>query len=433
MIRIKSFTTKVVFSMIFCFVIAWFYQVTPDAMNAVQAESPPLFISQGNSDTSNPVSSQPTTTSSQSTKAEIMQVLNVYRFSANGKEPDRHAAINDLLVIEIANFKDYYDKVLCAQKPSPCNLDPPLVLNLDGKRFTGINPDTLDFEKGKGILRFRLKGGKGNNEAWADLLRPSLDWQFSDRNVMASISLEKGSDDTPIVPSKSFKLIRYRQWHIIGWIFLLGGLMTVIKIQMKGNLTDLIRESGSKGNSQQKKRPFSLSRVQLAWWFCWVIFSYIVIYMVTGASDTLNDSTVMLLGVGSATALGAAVIDSDSTNKNKDAVPRNSEGFWKDLLTGRYQSIEESKAQGPGLHRLQLIIWTLILTVVFIVSVVTNLSMPQFSNTLLALQGIGSATYLGFKFPENSSATGSNTPAKLDDSKGLESSTSSINDSQEKK
>jgi hypothetical protein len=52
------------------------------------------------------------------------------------------------------------------------------------------------------------------------------------------------------------------------------------------------------------------------------------------------------------------------------------------------------------LHRFQIVVWTFVLGVMFVTSVVTQLTMPEFSSTLLATMGISSGTYLGFKFPE---------------------------------
>jgi len=43
--------------------------------------------------------------------------------------------------------------------------------------------------------------------------------------------------------------------------------------------------------------------------------------------------------------------------------------------------------------------WTLILGVVFIFGVFQQLAMPKFDATLLALMGMSSGTYLGFKWP----------------------------------
>jgi hypothetical protein len=43
--------------------------------------------------------------------------------------------------------------------------------------------------------------------------------------------------------------------------------------------------------------------------------------------------------------------------------------------------------------------WILILGVVFVFCVFRQLTMPKFDATLLALMGISSGTYLGFKWP----------------------------------
>jgi uncharacterized protein YlxW (UPF0749 family) len=50
-------------------------------------------------------------------------------------------------------------------------------------------------------------------------------------------------------------------------------------------------------------------------------------------------------------------------------------------------------------HRFQMMTWTLILGVIFIFGVFQQLAMPRFDATLLALMGISSGTYLGFKWP----------------------------------
>lgn len=53
-----------------------------------------------------------------------------------------------------------------------------------------------------------------------------------------------------------------------------------------------------------------------------------------------------------------------------------------------------------ALHRFQIVVWTIVLGIIFMVSVTTELTMPVFSPTLLATLGISAGTYLGFKFPE---------------------------------
>jgi hypothetical protein len=59
-----------------------------------------------------------------------------------------------------------------------------------------------------------------------------------------------------------------------------------------------------------------------------------------------------------------------------------------------------SDEDGPSFHRFQILAWTLVLSVIFIASVVQTLDMPDFSPTLLGLLGVSSGAYLGFKFPE---------------------------------
>jgi hypothetical protein len=55
---------------------------------------------------------------------------------------------------------------------------------------------------------------------------------------------------------------------------------------------------------------------------------------------------------------------------------------------------------GLALHRLQVVVWTMVLGVVFLVGVYREMAMPAFSATLLALIGVSGASYVGFKFPE---------------------------------
>ncbi|MFC5457188.1 hypothetical protein [Prosthecobacter fluviatilis] len=50
-------------------------------------------------------------------------------------------------------------------------------------------------------------------------------------------------------------------------------------------------------------------------------------------------------------------------------------------------------------HRYQMLIWTLVLGVVFVVTVAKSRSLPVFDDTLLALLGISNGTYLGFRLP----------------------------------
>lgn len=65
--------------------------------------------------------------------------------------------------------------------------------------------------------------------------------------------------------------------------------------------------------------------------------------------------------------------------------------FFTDLLKDK---------NGISLQRFQIFIWTIVLGFIFVVSVITNLAMPTFSETVLLLLGVGSGTYLGLKTQE---------------------------------
>ncbi|HEV7764524.1 MAG TPA: hypothetical protein VGQ76_05945, partial [Thermoanaerobaculia bacterium] len=65
--------------------------------------------------------------------------------------------------------------------------------------------------------------------------------------------------------------------------------------------------------------------------------------------------------------------------------------FFHDLIS--------DDAGRPALHRYQNVIWTVVLGIFFVYSVAIDLTMPQFSDTLLALMGISAGTYIGVKGP----------------------------------
>jgi ABC-type Mn2+/Zn2+ transport system permease subunit len=70
--------------------------------------------------------------------------------------------------------------------------------------------------------------------------------------------------------------------------------------------------------------------------------------------------------------------------------PRVSRGFLRDIL---------SDDEGIDISRMQMAVWTLVLTFVFVYSVWSDLAMPTFDPVLLGLLGISNGTYVGFKMP----------------------------------
>jgi hypothetical protein len=196
----------------------------------------------------------------------------------------------------------------------------------------------------------------------------------------------------------------------------------------------------------------------MAFWFFLIYVSYLVIWLVTDALDTITPSLLGLMGISAGTALGEALIDSgkdttkdnqlqdliaekqsleqsipalqsqlDAMNARTNLTPEdtsNRDSLNKQLLDARTrlaqvtQQVQAlsptaaasvsrgfisdllSDSSGYSFHRFQIFAWTIVLGIMFMSSVYNRLTMPEFSATLLGLMGISSGTYIGFKFPE---------------------------------
>src|SRR5262249_25605571 len=139
-----------------------------------------------------------------------------------------------------------------------------------------------------------------------------------------------------------------------------------------------------------KRKAFSLGRSQMAFWFFLVLASYLLISIITREILPIPGGVLGLMGIATITALGGAMVDVDrrvraqqelpkvqkalpqattpdetaalDANKREAAArlqPSASEGFLKDIV---------SDADGPSLHRFQILVWTLILGGVFLIS-----------------------------------------------------------------
>jgi hypothetical protein len=235
-------------------------------------------------------------------------------------------------------------------------------------------------------VRFLLDRTDLSDHAWHVLLEEPI--SFS-----KSISVSVGLNQDLAFPSdvQNFELEVLPKAELFSYLAILViGLLLFVRL---ARTTNLLRDPAVLPDG--KKPPYSLARFQLAFWSLLVIAAYVFIWMVTEELDTITGSVLVLLGIGSGTALGAAVIDAGKTGPDAAAPPpppRASRGFLNDLLSDHF---------GISIYRFQLFAWTLVLGVIFCASVYDGLQMPQFSTTLLGLMGLSSGTYLGFKVPES--------------------------------
>lgn len=239
---------------------------------------------------------------------------------------------------------------------------------------------------------------------------------------------------------------------------IIGGLLILVLLFVGAVFSGMLREAGP-GTAH------SLGKSQMAFWGLLVVLSFFCIWFISGKMEYIPDKVLILIGISGTTGLASILIgdskkssaaqkaDDLGKENDKDAVrlaeleadkkrlddEKNAGGVaWsadkeKELATviaelaNHQKALESSKtkldslqkeaeapdtdawftdiisdANGPSFPRVQMLLWTFVLGCVFVRSVGTVFSMPEFDNTLLLLMGISNSTYLGFKMPEKS-------------------------------
>lgn len=145
---------------------------------------------------------------------------------------------------------------------------------------------------------------------------------------------------------------------------------------------------------KERPPPYSLGRLQMAWWFLIVTGGVALMYVSTGTLFKIPGSVLWLIGISVTTAGIGYAIDAREPPKK---LPPVSKSWLKDVLTDTHG--------GDTLYRWQMLVATLLLGLVFVIELVQNFVMTDFDTTMLGLMGISAGTYLGFKWPERSPTT----------------------------
>jgi hypothetical protein len=267
------------------------------------------------------------------------------------------------------------------------------LLFLDGQPLKGVNPLSVP-DSGHSDLEFRLTRDPGNRDAWIGLLGGAI----RQRPVRLSVGFE---GQPPLrTEVDNFQLIAIPTpwlWTWIGLCSLVLGLLL-----WTGRTSNILRAVGVEpsgsapaagggapvAQAQTPKKPFSLARTQMAFWFFIVLAAYVFIWLVTGQLDVLTSSVLGLIGISAATGVAGNTIDAGRQAGANPPPALQSSGFFTDIL---------SDDHGVSLARVQIAIWTVVLGIIFSRSVYQDLAMPQFDATLLGLMGISNGTYVGFK------------------------------------
>ena len=296
----------------------------------------------------------------------------VYYVHSYYHESPNLAGLDDRISVHVQNFSTLLKQVNgnCAN----------IVLFINGMAIKGLQPESCDNTNGH--VRYLLRRTDDSDEVWHKLLG-------SPHHYGKPVSISLGADTQfPIRSSvTNFALEAVpRFWFLL---FLAIAAVFIFLVVLLCRRTSIIRSGGA--GLPMHQRPYSLSLFQMVFWFCLVIIAYVFVWMINDELDTITGSVLALIGIGAGTAIGAAMIDKSKIEAAPEAADVPSRGFVHDVL---------SDAGGISLHRFQMFIWTLVLGIIFIASVYKNLSMPEFSATLLGLMGISSGTYVGFKVQE---------------------------------
>ena len=354
-----------------------------------------------------------------------------------------HLELDDIIEVYVDNLEEWAEN----QNHDPNKLVP----YINGRAIKGNYPDEIHLERGR--LIFHLQITPESRDPWIDLLGEPTS---THRDVTMSIGPENGSSfDSVYLRENELPLTVISPMY--GIIALLVIAATLVLLLWLCSRTNIIREPGPPP-APGKRRPYNLGRAQMAFWFFLIYASYMTIWLITSALDTITASLLALMGISAGTALGEAIIDNgkdttktnqlqdltaqkqaleqtltevqpqvDAANSgtattvtdqaNRDALnrqlvegrtrlsqvdqqlrtitaataPHVSQGFLRDIL---------SDGSGYSFHRFQIFAWTIVLGIIFLSSVYNDLTMPEFSPTLLGLMGLSAGTYIGFKFPE---------------------------------
>jgi hypothetical protein len=211
-------------------------------------------------------------------------------------------------------------------------------------------------------------------ESWLQLLREP----WNNASIPVSSGSESGSWPSQVTISfQRLNLAWLAAWAVL---FIVADILFV---QYARN-SDIIRDTGAlpPGVPAGSRKAYSLARTQMALWTFLVAAALAFIFLVTWNENVITNRVLVLLGISFGTTLLASVAD------GAEPVPQVTKGFLNDLL---------NDGTDPSFHRYQMLLFTVIVAVIFVVKAATNLVMPEFEPTLLGLMGISNGTYLGFK------------------------------------
>ncbi len=354
---------------------------------------------------------------------------------ANGLDSDaKSVGLNDYLAVSLDGSSPL----------TPANY----VLYLNGRVMDGLTD--VAYDNAKHALVFRLERNSSNATAWAGLLGSARDLTIP---VTVALGVRQGAnapvvatlvgDGTVAVFDLAISSIGQLAAALVAIVIMLG-------VVWGGARKGTLLKDSLLPQLAPTRQPYSLGRWQMAFWFTLIFISFVVLYVTLWDYNTVTTQALVLMGLSGTTGIFAMAVDIakntpvDDTNNALRALGLNTYAdvqLVRQEISQRKQSLSARPAQavatqlqaeiddrelllttyeqkvkpfvtagwyrdlttdinGSALHRVQVFCWTWVLGAVFIIGVWRNLAMPAFDDTLLALMGISSAGYIGFKYPE---------------------------------
>ncbi len=322
-------------------------------------------------------------------------------------------------------------------------------LFLNDEEIKGLDPPLVTSYRSQPALLFKLKRTSLNDTFWRELLGSPRS-----EHVNVGVSLGRQSGAAPserIVGTPASATFGLEVFTSLDLALAAGAVLLVLILVWGHARSRTTLRDNLLPQLAPAQQPYSLGRSQMAFWFTLIFAAFVVLFFLLQDTNVLTSQALLLMGISGGTAAAAVAVDVAKTSpadvancalralglntyedvqrveqeilarqqqlatlpatspqrtqlqieiNDRNSVLRTyhtkmqpfvSQGWFKDVTTD---------INGPTVHRLQVVFWTAALGAIFLYSVYRTLAMPEFNGTLLALMGISSAGYVGFKIQE---------------------------------
>jgi hypothetical protein len=263
-----------------------------------------------------------------------------------------------------------------------------ICLTINGMPLPEVRP--LFFNNDSLFTFYLERGDSSTNQIAWDIIQ-----QIVDKKITRGVKLSIGTPVLPALPVRNSEntgftfIIIYK----IGLIAFIVVAVAMIYLLYRFRKSQLFRTSPVDTNGKLTEGMYSLAKVQLAFWTVIIILCETYIWCITGALPDLSASSLILLGI----SVGTTAL-SNAVGYANELKPQPTTGsFWRDIIT--------DSAGVPSIHRMQMVIWTILIGFYFIRQSWLHFSMPDISENMMILMGISSGTYVVFKTQEPKTTT----------------------------